>query len=202
MLLALFAAAAVTGSAPVSTNSNVWEWAQDYVRQEGATGAPHVRIELTVDANGSPIHCTILQSDEAKGFDDRYCLVPMRRAHFKPARDENGEAVAGVFSTNFQVPAFSHGNGGWTDFTLTVSGLPAGRSRTVVARVVTDVAGHVESCAIETPSGIVRLDEAACRYTRASLSLAPPFDRDGRPVRAMRLVSIGFSTAPVHPVVP
>ncbi len=187
--------AAVLGAAPQSTNANVWQRARDYLRLEGAVDAPRVRIELTIDANGEPIHCSILKSDEAKGFDDRFCTVPMRRARFRPARDENGQSIASVFATNFSgETAAQHRGPDTMDYVLTVNRLPAGRARTVTTRVVTDAAGHVESCAIDSSSGVDQLDEAACRYTRSSLTLAAPFDRDGRPVRAMRVVRIGFTS--------
>lgn len=202
MLLLALIVAAGAGAAPQSTNPEIWERASDYVRLEGAVITSNVRIELTVDENGDPVHCTILQSDEAKGFDNRFCTVPMRRAHFRPARDEDGRPIAGVFSTNFHPRSSAHGYGAeWNDYTLTVRGLPAGRPRTVTARVVTDAAGHVESCAVEKPSGVVQLDEATCRFTRSSLSLAAPFDRDGRLVRAMRLVSVGFNAASTADIV-
>ncbi len=195
LMLALIAVAAA-GAAPQSTNPAVWAHAGDYVRQDGALFLPSVRIELTVDENGDPVHCNILPSDEVKGSEHRYCLVPMRRAHFKPARDEDGRPIAGVFSTNFQRRGLEHGSGpDWVDYSLTVSALPDQRPRSVTARVVTDSAGRVESCVVDRASGVAKLDDLACRYTRQNLTLAAPFDRDGHPVRAMRLVTIGFAAA-------
>jgi len=195
-MLSVLVAGSLLGTAPLSTNPAMWQRLPDHVRLEGSSPTPNIRVELTVDTNGDPIHCNVLQSDEAKGFDNRFCIVPMRHAHFRPARDEGGQTVVGVFSTDFRYRTDRGGHGPrWSDYTLTVSALPSTRQFGTIARVVTDDRGRVETCAIDQSSGDARLDDLACRYTRSSLMLAAPFDRDGRPVRAMRLVSIGFSTA-------
>lgn len=193
MLLVLIAAALGVGAAPQATNRDAWLRASDHRRPDDGPNLPATRIELTIDENGEPIHCNIVSASDAKGFDNRLCAVPMRHAHFKPARDENGQLVTGVFSTDLTTGAPLGRGAPWADYTLTVSAMPA-RHAATVARVMTDAAGHVESCVVETSSGSAPLDEAACRYTRATLALAAPFDRYGRPVRAMRLVTIGFST--------
>ena len=198
MLLIALTAAVTAGSAPSSINSADWERAIDYARLVGgAMILPEVRIELTVDENGDPVHCNIIQSNEAKGFDGRYCTIPMRRARFKPARDEDGKPVVGVYPTDFHY-RIGQGSRGprWVDYSLTVNRLPEGQSPVTVARVVTDIAGRVESCVIQVSGGVNALDDAACAYTRSAMTFTPPTDRDGRPVRAMRLVNIGFAAGP------
>ena len=195
MLLALLAAAAGLGMAPQSTNPGMWLRAPEYARDGlGRLDTPGVRIEMTVDENGDPVSCNIIASSGTKALDDIFCLVPMRRAHFKPARDENGQPITSVFSTNFYSRFDQHSHGpAWTDYTLTVSKLPAIPHPVTVVRIVTDAAGHVESCTLETPSGADQLDRLACSYTRSNVVLAAPLDRNGRAVRALRLTSIGFA---------
>ena len=57
-----------------------------------------VAFRLEVGADGAPTHCTILQSVDPE-LDQTTCDIFMARAHFQPARDTQGRAVASSIST-------------------------------------------------------------------------------------------------------
>jgi TonB family protein len=61
-------------------------------KREGTT-----RFEVAVDETGAPTKCTIIKSSGHQDLDDRSCEVVMKRAKFKPARDDAGNAVPGTF---------------------------------------------------------------------------------------------------------
>ncbi|MGI4876484.1 MAG: hypothetical protein ACRYG4_03265, partial [Janthinobacterium lividum] len=116
----LLLAMAMLGTVPVSTNDTVWLRAAEYPRDGlGRLDTPGVRIEITVDKLGMPVACRVVNSSGSARSDALFCTIPMQRAHFKPARDENGEPIFGVVSRNFR-DRFTQGAGPtWTDLTLT-----------------------------------------------------------------------------------
>jgi TonB family protein len=72
-----------------------WLSASDYPAgaiSRGASGT--VAFRLDVGANGAPTRCTVTQSADAE-LDRTTCAIFMARAHFQPARDSRGRAVAG-----------------------------------------------------------------------------------------------------------
>jgi len=56
------------------------------------------RADLTISAAGTVTACKIVQSTGHRLLDDYVCSSLMR-AKFTPAKDENGKAVEGHFST-------------------------------------------------------------------------------------------------------
>jgi TonB family protein len=64
--------------------------------QRGVSGT--VGFRLDVGANGAPTRCTITQAADAE-LDRTTCDIFMARAHFQPARDSRGRAVAGSVSS-------------------------------------------------------------------------------------------------------
>lgn len=120
----------------------------------------------------------------------------MQRAHFRPARDEDGQPVYGIVDRNFYSRFDQHSHGPtWHDYILTVNSLPYRSKRESVLCVVTDNEGHIDSCMVEETSGSEGLDRATCNYTRERIVLAPPLGREGKPVRTLRLVNVGFVKA-------
>lgn len=193
MLLALIAGSAL-GSMPLpqylpraidvsqasvlaSTTAPAWTWA-----------------DLTVDATGRLVGCSVASSSGTKLLDHIACERANRIARFAPARDEDGQPVAAVvrqgFAVNRALPAPE------VDFALAVDRAPAGAVADL--RVVVDPAGKVLTCAVEVSSGMAQLDAVACRSV---IGLVRPVVREasGTPIRAMSRLSVGFSTGAVTP---
>jgi TonB family protein len=64
--------------------------------RRGVSGT--VGFRLDVGINGAPTRCTVTQSADAE-LDRTTCDIFMARAHFQPARDARGRAVAGSVSS-------------------------------------------------------------------------------------------------------
>jgi protein TonB len=70
----------------------------DYPKKALALGMEgKVRVRLAVGVNGRPTACEVVQSSGHKELDDATCNIMMRRALFKPARDENGKPTVDTF---------------------------------------------------------------------------------------------------------
>lgn len=84
-----------------------WVTSNDYpstpIRSEMAG---RTTIRLSVDRFGFPISCQVLESSDHTLLDDITCKAMLRRARFFPARDANGDAVAGHYqqSISWEVP--------------------------------------------------------------------------------------------------
>jgi len=63
--------------------------------QSGAIGAIQARI--TVNTDGRPVDCHIMQTSGHKDLDDATCVIFVKRARFEPARDKSGNAVVSPY---------------------------------------------------------------------------------------------------------
>ncbi len=63
--------------------------------REGREGTTYFR--LTVGKNGRVKNCTVSRSSGHSDLDATTCRIMVRRAHFKPARDDNGRRVEDTF---------------------------------------------------------------------------------------------------------
>ena len=173
-----------------------------YASLYAETKAAATRIDLTVDATGAPVRCEVTMSDGNRALDRVACDMLLRRARFTPARDAAGAPVAAVmrqdFTVNSQAAVRRWGDPADTarrvDFALPVASLPRpGDVLTADLLLMTDVTGQVTTCDVATSTTHAGLDRAACRAMQAT-RFAPARDRDGKPVPALRQVSVGFTT--------
>ncbi len=63
-------------------------------------------FSLEIDARGKVSDCSITRSTGHAALDEATCRLLQRRAQFEPAKDGNGNAVAGMFSSsvNWKIP--------------------------------------------------------------------------------------------------
>jgi Gram-negative bacterial TonB protein C-terminal len=104
----LFALAALIAAHPPAATAHdpmpdrplvAWLSDSDYPAgaiSRGVSGT--VGFRLDVGAIGAPTRCTVTQAADAE-LDRTTCDVFMARAHFQPARDSHGRAVAGTVSS-------------------------------------------------------------------------------------------------------
>ncbi|MXO91327.1 energy transducer TonB [Pontixanthobacter aquaemixtae] len=90
------------------TSPGRWLSYRDYpsdLLQKGYQG--YVQVRLSVDANGKPTDCHIQQSTRPEGFDAAVCKGLMRKARFKPAITQSGEAISSYWRTavRFAIPS-------------------------------------------------------------------------------------------------
>ena len=99
---------ALTGEAapPQPIDEDDWLNRGDYpLHLVAAQMQGRIVFRLTVNRQGRPSSCFILESNKPQLFDDSVCLGLMKRAEFEPARDANGEPVASYYvsSVSFRV---------------------------------------------------------------------------------------------------
>jgi TonB family protein len=101
MLLIGAAVAAAQEPTPVPvTNPGTWISNADYPpaalrrRAQGFVG-----FRLSVDTAGVPTGCAISNSSQDRELDQATCDLLLARARFRPARDADGNAVAGSFAS-------------------------------------------------------------------------------------------------------
>ncbi len=97
--------------APVSAapRGNAGEWITDsdyrssWINREYSGVA---RFTLSIDARGRVNDCSITQSTGHAALDEATCTLLERRGRFEPAKDGNGDAVAGSYSSavNWKIP--------------------------------------------------------------------------------------------------
>jgi len=94
---------------PYKARGNPGEWVtpEDYpsadlrAENQGTTG---FRLEFGTD--GKPTNCTVTSSSGFPALDAKACQMLMRRGRFTPAKDTNGNAMAGTYSNRvrWQIP--------------------------------------------------------------------------------------------------
>ena len=57
--------------------------------------------DLTIDENGKPIGCVTTNPSGSEIFDTTICNILMKRAHYKPAKDGSGNAMASIERGHF-----------------------------------------------------------------------------------------------------
>jgi protein TonB len=90
-------------SPPSPLNAGQWISLGDYplealvLRQQGT-----VAFRVEVNGAGMVTGCTITQSSGTAVLDSQTCALAFQRARFAAAKDDNGEAAAGTFSSKVQ----------------------------------------------------------------------------------------------------
>jgi protein TonB len=63
----------------------------------GAEGT--AQATLTIGPDGRVVGCNLIRSSGNSSLDSTTCSILRRRAKFTPARDSNGNATSGTFTT-------------------------------------------------------------------------------------------------------
>lgn len=109
--LAITPVAAQTVAVPPVPDGAVTDWVNpdDYPPASMRAGEEgRVSVQLDVDASGMVKGCQVTNSSGHPLLDARTCTVLTQRAHFRPARDVTGQAIAAttpVMSFRWQIPA-------------------------------------------------------------------------------------------------
>ncbi len=100
-LLAMAVAVAV--SAPLPRDRANWITDNDYPKSAYSAGEQgRVTVVVSVDETGEPQVCTVRATTAPATLAKLSCTLLIQRAHFEPARDERGKAVAGEFVQGLQ----------------------------------------------------------------------------------------------------
>ena len=102
ILIAAGQSSAASDTPPRPLDASGWVRMTDYpstALRSGKEGA--VTFKLTIDSDGNPVGCSIVKSADAE-FDSGTCDALMRNAHFEPARDVSGKAIASTYQSTVQ----------------------------------------------------------------------------------------------------
>lgn len=159
-------------------------------------------IRLSVDAAGHVYRCVVESSSGSASLDTVTCTNALKRAHFNPARDEQGQPIYGSYSfyTTWMNPnvrlkyatAFDR-----LDVVLTVNRLPSGSSLMIWIRQIVEADGKISACHATDQRVDEALVRAACNFL-ATQETKPVGDADDVPVRAVVATSVGFKVGSTH----
>lgn len=144
----------------------------------------HVGYQLDVDSAGRPTACTVTSTSWSRPLDEAACRLVMARAHFKPARDANGQPIAGTYA-------------GWTRWELrpVATTLYSGQE----VRVEFDTAGEVVNCkvmSLATGGGVPISGSDKCNRQGNATTFAAWLDRPTAGLRSAAIRTVMTSGAP------
>lgn len=194
-MIALVLALTGTASQPIFISSPIvpGDYPQSALRN-GEQGS-----ELTsvlISPTGSVEKCDIVVPSRYRDLDNAACARLMK-AKVAPAKDQGGSPVYGLIKTwntwSIGGPAQRPVS---VDIILTVNRLPPGLAQMPVSKLtlVVDSLGKVEACAVSISSGDQSLDDAACSVGVATAKIEAIKDVNGKAVRAVIPLDVGFST--------
>ena len=160
---------------------------------------------LLVDPQGNVANCVITKSSGFSDLDDRTCMLVTKRAHFKPAKNENGQPSYGVYHSTVSwiagsdtqvIQKWVRANPAPSLFDLSI---PAPditrRTRDVVNEtvgVMVDENGQKKGCGVIPSRTTDNLGEAACQAAVAGWKPLPASNPNGRQVESIQTVVVRF----------
>lgn len=98
-MLFLVALASAAVSAIPSTDPHTWLSPDDYPKSSIVSDAEGTAsVVINVDERGTPSSCSVASSSGDSGLDDLTCSLLVKRAQFKPARNELGQAISSEYA--------------------------------------------------------------------------------------------------------
>lgn len=160
-----------------------------------------VTVELTVDTAGELAKCRTAISSGYPELDQASCDLIRKRAHWKPATDDAGQPIAFVyrFRSRWMLSGGQPQSLPDTERDVPVAAFPKDMIRpTASLAFIVAPDGKVESCRVADGQGTgsAALDQAACASLSKSETFPPVLDRDGKPVRFIRVQKVGFTAGP------
>lgn len=152
-------------------------------------------FRLDIDETGSVLGCSVTQSSGSAPLDDATCTLLKQRAHFAPAKDQQGRGINGEYmsSVSWSLPETSVSvPSDWLSYT----DYPAEAVRrhwqgTSAFELDISLEGKITGCRITQTSGHALLDTTACNLMRKRAKFAPAH-RDGQPVASTFNSSINW----------
>lgn len=152
-------------------------------------------FDLMIDPKGRPVNCRITIASGSDSLDERVCQIFLSRGRFRPAKDQVGKSLAGVWSDRLVWVARADAQyaAELSPWDLTVP-LPAGmpnREIVVGAIAVQKHDGSLAHCEIHEKSSVEFLNAKACEILserKARIIL----DASGRPVAGIRTFTVAF----------
>lgn len=171
--------------------------ADDYPEDALRAGSyGRVSLRLRITAEGKVSDCAVTETSGSRPLDIASCFAARRRAHFEPARDAQGHAVAGDYRTVLSFGIEDHQPAMLIPMTLGVKALPPGYTRPAQTRVWFGPDGRAMQCGTTISSGSLPADGMICAVIQRELVIPKPISGSAEPALAIRYYSVSLSTAP------
>ncbi len=198
LLLSLLSGTVVAATPVTAPN---FDFMQDYPMKaferkwEGVT-----QFELLIAPDGKITKCTVVHSSGHDELDDKACFLTEKRVRFRPARDNSGQPVWGVYRSEVQwaLPEHRVASTAAPDLEVSVNRLPEGAIEPPAVKLAyaVDVQGNPSSCTM-MPSSLKQprvLVELGCKELLQKVMHAPVIGPDGQPVPAVKTGAVLFKT--------
>jgi TonB family protein len=115
-----------------------------------------VQFSVDVGVDGKPTGCSVLQTSGHSRLDEKTCQIAMERATFRPARDEDGKAIASTWSSRVK----------WVLPTVDYAGAPPMESY-VAATIQIGADGTLGDCTVESSGNSHMTVPGFCEQAKA-----------------------------------
>jgi len=171
--------------------------ADDYPEDALRAGSyGRVSLHLQITAEGKVSACAVTETSGSRSLDIVSCFAATHRAHFDPARDADGHAVAGDFRTGLVFGIDDHIPLSLIPMTLGVKALPPGYAQPAKSQVWFGPDGHAVHCETTLSSGSAPADKIICAVIQRDLVIPKPISASAEPALALRSYAVTLSTTP------
>ncbi len=189
-------AAPASFAPPSPTNQKEWLVTEDYpLRPAILDRTGFTEADIFIGTDGKPQACYIAVSSGWEDFDGQTCAAAMKRGKFKPAIDEAGKPMNGIyrFTVSWILEKSDSKRKFPADVSLTVSQLPDGNhDARVTLHYLVDETGRITRCQVAKSSGSPKFDALACRAMPTRYTFAPARDAAGKAWPVARSQTVGF----------
>lgn len=148
-------------SPPRPIGPGTWISQEDYPAAAiRANAEGFVAYRLQVDAAGRPNGCSVTQGSGNADLDAATCALLTRRGRFEPARDANGQAVAGTYTSRVR----------W-DLRGRLRPVPEAREMVIMRTVAPD--GAVSDCTFSAKGAPAAVGMDPCKTLRFAPDTGP-----------------------------
>lgn len=146
----------------------------DLAMRDGRGGSVSFTLQVRVD--GSVASCKVTESSGSPDLDQQTCRLLMQRARFHPARDSNGNAIAGEYKSRM------HWKSGYEPAYIDYQFVKRLEPSVRVLTYTVEADGSIHSC-FETQDGApvpIHQTKSPCNFRGKT---KPYLDAAGKPVR-------------------
>jgi hypothetical protein len=198
LLITILAFAQALALSPPEPRGDPADWVPPAYLQSVTDSEGRTVFDLMIDINGAPVSCVTTQPSGVAGLDRAVCVALIKNGRFRPASDENGRALPGVWSDNIHWKPHKTGETRYSlppaDLHVEMAADVAPPNRvTVQTFSIVRPDSSIALCAVSKASHFDRLNAKACEVVVGLGKLPPVRDASGAAVTGVRAITIMFS---------
>jgi len=171
--------------------------ADDYPEDALRAGSyGRVSLHLQITAEGRVGACSVTETSGWRSLDTASCAAAKHRARFLPARNAQGQAIAGDYRVGLGFGIGDHQPLLLIPMTLGVKALPPGYTQPARTQVRFGPDGHAAQCETTISTGSSLADGMICSVIQRELVIQKPISASSEPALAVRSYLVSLSTAP------